>query len=508
VSAIVRRALALMSISVIVGCSAGRARAPASDHGTHGSDAPTFRVSCTPAAQTEFARAVSLLHHMTYPQAREAFRAAAARDPRCAMAHWGVAMTLFQPLWPTRPGPDALQLGWDEVQRAKALAPATERERRFIGAAEAFFLEPAGTDYWLRIRRWEEAMARMRVAFPADDEVAAFAALAHLAIAPADAVSTAHADRAAAILVEVLQRSPEHPGAMHYLVHADDAPGREHEDAQNTRTYERIAPSNPHALHMPTHIYTRLGDWAGVVRGNRLAAEAALRHPAGPNGEFVWDEFPHAIEYLIYGHLQLGEDAEAQEELRRLLTTARLEPTFKTAFHLASTQVRFALERRDWDAATRLVAREPSTLAWDRFPWPEAIVRFGQGYGAARNADVNGARAASARIIALEAAAQRSGEVLFMRNIQQLRLQLDGWIRHLEGRPDEGRALLREAVALELATPKHAVTPGPILPASELLGDLLMEQGRAAEALEAYREALARYPGRRNALRGVERAGR
>ncbi len=475
------------------------------EHGAHAGSAPTFPVSCTPAAQVEFSRAVTLLHHMTYPQAREGFRAVAAADPQCAMAHWGIAMTLFQPLWPTRPGPDALRQGWDEVQRAKALRPATVREQGFISAAEAFFLDPAGTDYWLRIRRWEQAMTGLHVAFPHDVEVAAFAALARLATAPADSVSTAHADRAAAILVDVLQREPEHPGAMHYLVHADDVPGREREDAGNTRTYERVAPDNPHALHMPTHIYVRIGDWAGVVRGNRLAAEAALRHPAGPDGEYVWDEFPHAMEYLIYGHLQLGEWDAAHEQLRRLQATARLEPTFKTAFHLASTQARYALERQAWGEAAAIVAREPATLPWDRFPWPEAIARFGQGYGSARRGDLGGARQASRRIGELEAAAERSGELLFVRNIRVLRLELDAWIAHLEGRADESRALMREAVALELATPKHAVTPGPIIPASELLGDLLMEQGRPAEAREAYRQTLAHYPGRRNALRGVSR---
>ena len=215
---------------------------------------------------------------MTYPQARTAFQAVAAKDPKCAMAHWGVAMTLFQPLWPTRPSPAQLQQGWDETQKATTLAPPTERERLFVAAVEAFFLDPAATDYWARIRRWEAAMAKLHDAFPGDTEATAFFALAHLAAAPPNETSTAHSDRVAPLLLEIYERNPDHPGAMHYLVHANDAPGRERESLAITRRYEEVAPRNPHALHMPTHIYTRLGDWEGVIRGNLLAAEAALEH--------------------------------------------------------------------------------------------------------------------------------------------------------------------------------------------------------------------------------------
>src|SRR5262249_23490960 len=244
-----------------------------------------FPVTCTAGAQGPFNRAVALLHHMSYPQARAAFKEVAATDPRCAMAHWGIAMTLFQPLWPTRPGPEARQHGWEAVQRAKALAPATRREQLFVAAAEAFFLEPASSDYWARVRRWERAMEAVYAAFPDDPEAAAFYALAHLAAAPPDSVTRGHADRAAAILLRLYGKNPDHPGAMHYLVHANDVPGRERESLEVTRRYESLAPRNPHALHMPTHIYTRLGDWGAVIRGNRRAAGAGPGcPPGGPGG--------------------------------------------------------------------------------------------------------------------------------------------------------------------------------------------------------------------------------
>jgi tetratricopeptide (TPR) repeat protein len=426
------------------------------------------------------------------------------------MAHWGIAMTLFQPLWPTRPRPEALQRGWDEVQTAKALKPPTERERLFVAAVEAFFIEPASQDYWLRIRRWEQAMERLYAAFPDDDEVAAFYALAHLAATPANSIAAAraHSDRAAEILLRVYEKNPNHPGAMHYLVHANDVPGRERESLEITRKYESVAPNNPHALHMPTHIYTRLGDWNGVIRGNLRAAEAALQYPAGERGEFVWDEFPHAIEYLIYAYLQKGRDDETAVQLNRLQTTARLEPTFKTAFHLASTQARYALERRAWDEAARIVPREPVMLDWDRFTWPEAIMRFARGFGAAHVGNLDEATAAADRLAQLEASTRKAGEDLFARNIRMLRLELGAWIAHVQGQEDSSLALLREAAELEVSTPKHAVTPGPTLPAHELLGELLLEQKQSAEALMAYKRSMELYPRRFNSLLGAARAAR
>jgi tetratricopeptide (TPR) repeat protein len=475
-------------------------------HADHAMGNVDFPVTCPPRAQTEFNPAVALLHHMTYPQAREAFHLVATTDPGCAMAHWGIAMTLFQPLWPTRPGLEARQRGWEEAEKAKALQPKSERERLLVAAVGAFFLDPASTDYWLRIRRWEQAMEKAYASFPQDPEVSVFYALAHLATAPSNTVSREHSDRAAEILLRVYRQNPDHPGAMHYLVHANDVPGRERESLEITHKYETVAPRNPHALHMPTHIYTRLGDWDGVIRGNLRAAEAALEYPAGEHGEFVWDEFPHAIEYLVYAYLQKGADDDAAAQLKRLRGTARLEPTFKTAFHLASTQARYALERRAWKEAFAIVPREPASLDWDRFAWPEAISRFARGLAAAHLGHAAEARAGSERLGELETATGKAGEDLFARNIRVLRLELNAWIAQAEGRTEAGVALMREAADLEVSTPKHAVTPAPPLPANELLGDLLLEQKHPAEALAAYKISLGLYPGRLNGILGAARA--
>lgn len=475
------------------------------DHGSLGK--VDFPVSCSAPAQEQFNHAITLLHHMTYPQARQAFEQTIQTEPGCAMAHWGVAMTLFQPLWPTRPDAAALARGWDEVRKAKSLQ-SSARELEFINAAEAFFTQPDSTDYWARIRRWEQASRQAYQALPGDDEAAIFYALSHLATTPASGNLREHADESAAILFKVYQKQPDHPGVMHYLVHANDVPGREHELLDITRKYESIAPNNPHALHMPTHIYTRLGDWDGVIKGNLRAADAALLHPAGERGELVWDEFAHAIEYLVYAYLQQGADNEAAEQLHRLQSTPRMEPSFKTAFHLASTQSRYALERRDWNAALQIEPRTPTYLDWDRFMWAEATARFARGLGAAHLGKNEEVQLALTRLDELEGVSRKAGEDLFARTIEVLHLELAAWSAQAQHQDAKSIEIMREAAGLEVATPKHAVTPGPTLPAYELLGDLYIEQQKPAEALAAYQKSLQLYPRRFNSLLGAATAAR
>ncbi len=502
------RSLILLSLLLLLAGPAPAGDWQPSQSGSGNPGDVDFPISCSGSAQAEFNGAVALLHHMTYPQARAAFERVAKIDPQCAMAHWGIAMTLFQPLWPTRPGPEELRRGWEEVQKARALEPGNERERLFIAAAEAFFQDPASPDYWARIHRWEQAMEKVHAAFPEDAEAAAFYALAHLATAPVDRISRTNADVAAKVLSSVLKKNPRHPGAMHYLVHANDVPGREKEDFDVVCGYAGVAPRNPHALHMPTHVFTRIGDWDRVIRGNLLAAEAALEYPAGKDGQFVWDEFPHAIEYLIYAYLQKGADDQAAVELKRLQGTERLERTFKTAFHLASTQARYAVERRDWAAAAVLGPRQPASLDWDQFPWPEAVTWFARGLGAVHQNQLEEAQRAGHRLQELEAAARKMDEELFSRQIRILRLEVQAWLAHSTQDNESSLKLMREAIELEQSTPKPAVTPAPTLPAQELLGDLLMEQQHPKEALAAYEQSLKLYPKRFNSLIGAARASR
>jgi len=465
-----------------------------------------FPISCSDEAQQEFNRAVALLHHMTYPLAKTAFERVAELDPKCAMAHWGVAMTLFQPLWPTRPGPDELQQGWESVEKAKALAGPAEGEQFYIAAAEAFFRNPSETDYWERIRRWEQAMETLYSKFSDDPEAKAFFALAHLATAQVSGNALEHNNRAAEIALSIHAENPLHPGSIHYLIHANDIRGREHESLEIVRSYDNIAPRNPHALHMPTHIFTRLGDWQEVIEWNHKAAEAALEHPAGDEGQYVWDEFPHAIEYLVYAYLQQGNDDAAVEQLERLKSTKQLHPTFKTAFHLSSIPARYALERRAWQEAAELVPRSYAALDWDRFPWPEAVTWFAKGLGAAHLGQLDDAQRAHDRLQRLEDVANKAGEELFTRQIRVLRLAVSAWIAHLQGKGEQALELMEKAAELEVATPKHPVTPAPTLPTHELLGDLLMELNHPDKALGAFNRSVELHPKRFNSILGAARA--
>ncbi len=465
-----------------------------------------FEVSCKEETQPRFDRAVALLHHMTYSRARAEFSAIAAADPGCAMAHWGIAMTYFQPLWPTRPGAEDLRRGWEEASRAREMPATTRRETMFINSTAAFF-DPSLEDYWERIARWADELRALYEAYPDDIEAKAFYALSLLATAPASGELT-HQEQAASVLKEILAVEPTHPGAIHYTIHANDAPGRERESLDVVRRYGEIAPRNPHALHMPTHIYVRLGEWADVIAGNRMAAEAALENPAGDRQQWVWDEFPHATEYLVYALLQVGDDTAALAAMTRLQQTADLQPSFKTAFHLSSIPARYALERRDWAQAESLVPRPDPRLTWDLFPWPEAVTWFARGIGAARTGNVPAARAAVERLVALRDASKRLGEDLFTRQTEVLQLGAEAWLDEAEHDGDGAIRLMQEAVRLEAGTPKPPVTPAPILPASELLGDLLLELDRPEEALRAYQSTLKAEPRRFDSLVGAARSAR
>ncbi len=492
-----------IALLLLVACSRGTTP-PNHAHAPMGS--VELRTSCAPSVRAKMNEAVALLHHMTYTQARAAFRDVATRDPRCAMAQWGIAMTLFTPLWPTRPSAAELQAGWQAAQRARELAPPTPRERAFVDAVIAFFEHPESTDYWARVDRWEAAMKMVYDANRDDVEATAFYALALLATARPGPTMQQHSEQAIALLLPIHRAHPDHPGAMHYIIHANDITGRERENLDVVRQYEQIAPDNPHALHMPTHISPRLGDWDGVIRGNLRAAEAALRYPTGEHGELVWDEFPHAIEYLVYAYLQQGADTKARAQIDRLFATPNVEPSAKTAFHLASTRARYTLERHAWAEAAALVPGEPAIVEWTKFPWPEAVMWFARGYGAVRSGNATEPPRALAKLQELEQRATTAREAVFARQIQMLRLMLDGWSAHAAHDDAKAIALLQQALELEGSTPKPPVTPAATLPAGDVLGDLLLELGRPDDALAAYRVALQRFPRRFNSTPGIARA--
>ncbi len=454
-----------------------------------------FPTSCSEAAQSELDHGLLMLHHMMYPQAREAFEAASRSEPDCAMAHWGIAMSRFQPFW----GSAEIEAGRAAALEAVRLEPPTERERLHARAALAFFEAPEAS-YGERIRAWEAALAELHEAFPDDLEAATLFSLAHLSVDPAD---RGRQDRAGDILERAYRAMPEHPGAIHYAIHVHDVDALADDGVRFARAYEDLAPSIPHALHMPSHIYVRTGSWEEVIDWNRRSADAALEYPAG---DYLSLHYPHALDYLMYGHLQKGQDEAAREVRDELLAREGYEPHLASAYALAAIPARWYVERRDWEGAAALEPRTPPEFDWDAYPAAEAMTWFARGLGAAKTGAADEAAEAEARLLALEARLREAGDGYWARRGEVQRRSVAAWRALAEG--DEARAVeeMTAAAELEGGMEKHAITPGELQPAHELLGDLLVEVGRPAEALEAYERSLETWPRRYHTLLGAARA--
>jgi tetratricopeptide (TPR) repeat protein len=466
-----------------------------------------FAVSCNPAATANFLRGVAMLHSFEYDRAEKTFASAAEADPACAMAHWGIAMSLYHPVWAAgnpsaAPSAADLRRGAAELAKAKSLAATSPREREFIDALDAFYRDAEAVDHKTRARAFAEAMAGVDRRHPDDDEAAVFHAVALLGTAdPRDKTYAVQKD-AAEVLNRVLARTPEHPGVAHYLIHSFDYPPLASLALPAARAYAKIAPSSPHALHMPSHIFTRLGLWPESIDSN-LASAAAARRNAQAGSTFANSEALHAFDYLVYAYLQRGQDESAKEILDQTLAVSE-KSQFSSGYAYAAVPARYALERRSWADAAAL---QPSpTFDWSRFPYAEAITYFARAVGGARSGQLDTARAGIDRLAAINALLIERKDSFWADHVEVQRLAASGWLAHAEGKDDEAERLLRSAADLEDRSEKHPVTPGPVLPAREQLADLLMELKRPAEALTEYKAALVSSPGRLQALYGSARA--
>jgi tetratricopeptide (TPR) repeat protein len=461
-----------------------------------------FHVSCPPQARAAFERATALLHHMMYARAEREFEALAEAHPGCAMAHWGIAMTQFQPLWPGHPDEAALQRGRDAIAAASGIGLPTEREQAYIGAVDAFFGDPdvPGPE---RLRRFERAMADVHRRFPDDQDAAALYALALLATAAGTADPAAQRRRAAELLAAVHERSPSHPGAIHYAIHAHDVDGMAEGGAPFAEAYGDVAPDVPHALHMPSHIYVRLGEWDEVIQWNARSAEAALNFPVGDR---VSHHYPHALDYLMYAHLQQADDDAARAVLDELLERDDYQQSFVSGYALAAMPARWAVERRAWAEAAALPERAPADFPWDRFPGAEAMTYFARGLGAARTGDLAGAGAAASRLEQIKARATADGDPYWANQIEVQRLAVVAWTAHARGDADDAVRDMRAAAELAATMEKDPTTPGDLQPPYELLGDLLLELQRPREALQAFETSLQTWPARFNSLLGAMQA--
>jgi len=462
----------------------------------------SFPTSCAPAVQAGFVRAVALLHSFWYDEAEKSFNEVAAADPSCAIAYWGVAMSLYHPIW-AGPTPAEVKRGQEAVAKARAAGAKTERERDYVAAIEAFFRDAPSVDHRTRALAYEKAMEGVSARYPDDREAAIFHALALLGTAsPADK-TYAKQKQAGEILNRVLPAQPDHPGVAHYLIHSFDYPELAELALPAARSYSKIAESSPHALHMPSHIFVRLGLWDDSIRGNEESAAAARAHIEKTQpGATSFDEL-HAIDYLTYSFLQEGRDAEARTMVERVRKVEKLDnPNFAAAYALAAVPARFALERGRWAEAAALEVA-PASFPWASFPYAEAITHFARAVGAARSGDAARARQAVERLEALREAAVDAKIGYWPDQIEIQRRAAAGWLARAEGRNEDAQRLLKEAAELEAATDKHPVTPGAVLPARELRADLFMELGRPAEALAEYEASLKVAPNRLYPLSGA-----
>jgi len=463
-----------------------------------------FKADCDEDVQEDFDHALGMLHHMMYVSARENFREVAEADPNCAMAYWGIATTLFQPLWGTRPSEEDLQKGWENIQKAMELVDS-EREKLLINSTAEFFREPETADFRTRIDRWTDGVKAAYEAYPEDHDIVAFYGLTLLTAAQFTDDRGPLYDEAEYVLRNVFEENPEHPGAIHYSIHATDIDGRAKNALDMVEAYAEIAPGTPHALHMPSHIYVRLGNWPEVITWNQLSAEAALNHPV--NGAES-HHYIHAIDYLVYAYLQRGEDERAEAVFEEALTKERHQASFVSAFHFAAIPARLAVEQRDWERAANLQPRTHDYLPWDASPWAEALTWYARGLGAAHTGDLDDARQAEQRMIELRDIAKERGDDNMVAYIEADRHVLAGRIALEEGNTEKAIELTQKATELEGSVEKHPVTPGALQPTYEALGDLYMDLNRPDHALAAYEASDDLWPGRMNTLMGAALAAK
>ncbi len=463
-----------------------------------------FPTSCDPAAQADLERGLALLHHMNYERSELAFRSAGEDDPECALAHWGVAMTWVHPLWPDTVTPEKRAAGEALLERARNAAHTSEREQGYVAALAAYY-SGAERKERERLASFLDGWSAVHAAHPDDPEAAVLHALALLGTAPAEDKTFARQIQAGEILEGVHARMPHHPGAHHYIIHAYDFPPLAERALAVARQYDDLAPENTHALHMTSHIFTRLGLWPESIDFNARAARAASdRTPAGE----VSLHHLHALDYLAYAYLQQADDEAAQGVLEAM---KRLEPPLQdhavAAYALAAIPARQALERRDWEAAAAIEPRSPAGISWEKFPYTEAISWFARALGAARTGRPDAARAAIAELESLERAARALDQPYdWGTQVAIQRTAADAWLEHAAGNVERALELARKAAEMETATEKSPVTPGEVLPARELYGDMLLDAGRYTDAIATYEVALARSPNRFNSLSGAARA--
>lgn len=466
----------------------------------------SFNATVPSEFQNDFNTAIALLHSFEYDEAEKMFAKVIDEAPGCAMAYWGVAMSNFHPLW-APPSQADLQKGSQVIQIARSIKDKTERESDYIEAIAKFYEHADELDHRNRVLKFEKAMEEVYRSYPDDKEAAVFYALAlNAAVDPTDKTFSRQR-KAFALLEPIYQQQPLHPGLAHYIIHNMDYPGLAELALPAARKYASIAPASAHAQHMPSHIFTRLGLWDECIKSNLAAVSSAQCYAEQAKLNAHWDEELHGLDYVIYAYLQKNDDASAKQQLDYLESIRKISPAnFKVAYALAASPARYALERKDWKMAAGLQLHS-ANFSWKDFPWQEAIIHFARVLG---NAHLNKISEAEKELDTLKTLNQTlSTQKDKASEASHVDVQIkaaEAWIALKKGNISMAKDLMMAAADKEDAMEKHPVTPGSVLPARELLGEMLLELNEPALAKKEFEKDLKINPNRRNGTTGLNTA--
>ena len=458
-----------------------------------------FKTSCSPEAQKEFERALAMLHSFFFPETVKAFTAIPATDPSCAIAYWGIAIS-------QRPNPlvgpfDAatLKRGLEAIEKGESIGPKTQRERDWLAALKEFYKDYDKVDQDTRTRNYAKAMERLAAKYPDDVEAKIFYALAlnetfdHKSMEPLL--------KAIAILEPIDKKYPDHPGVTHYLIHSYDFPAIAHRGVPAANKYAKIAPSAPHAQHMPSHIYSMVGMWEDSVMSNWRSVLVANEYVAKAKLDGTLGGVPHAYDFMAYAYLQMGQDLKARGLIQDSMAIKKvIGVPLAGATARAAVPARYMLERQDWQGAAQL---EPVNTG---FPMAEAITYFARAMGGARGGDVAAARADIDKLKEQRAALEKAGQSYWAGQVEIQILGAQAWTAQGEGNKSDALKLMRAAADLEDASEKHVAMENRLYPMRELLADMLMAQGEAAAALKEYETSLKNAPMRLRGFYGAAKA--
>ena len=467
----------------------------------------SFALSCRYDLRETFNLGLSLMHSFEYAEAEKAFVSVLDQDPECLMAYWGTAMSILNHPLSFKQNSKSLERGEKLLKVAQTLTPNNEREKDYIDAVTVYFNDWQNLDTKTRKLNYESKMEELYNKYPGDVETAVFYSLAVLATADLNDKSYIKQKKSGEILEKLFETNPNHPGIAHYIIHNYDSPELAHLALNTARKYAVIAPASAHAQHMPSHIFTRLGLWNESINSNIDSANSAVCYAESVNPNANWVSEIHALDYLVYAYLQMGDNVRAQSEMNKMIEIKEVFPSdhFASAYALIAVPSRLAIENKNWQLATELELPK-TNLDWDKAPWPKAMLHFSRALGFTNTGNSSKAQKELDILINLR---DRLNEAKNSYESGQVTIQIEsikGWIEYSKGNTEKAIEYMKLASKLESETSKAAVTPGEIIPAEELLADLYMLTGRHKEALESYELNLKGRPFRFNGLYGAAKA--